>query len=160
MVVDASGQATHIVPVCSGNEGSYWDHGQIHRAHTFDLGHEPPLDPAGSDAEVDRRGISLRWLPTQGYRSPFDDVWGFVRHMTLPTVALSSTAVGGSSSALTVMAPPAVTVPSTLARTAPWISASVSDFSGSVFVISLKSETVWNRRPALVGLRLRSAMSF
>src|SRR3954451_4365791 len=30
--------------------------------------------------------------------------------------------------------------------------------SGSVFVISLKSETVWNRRPALVGLRLRSAM--
>jgi peptide/nickel transport system permease protein len=35
-------------------------------------------------------GISLRWLPTQGYRSPFDDVWGFVRHMTLPTVALSS----------------------------------------------------------------------
>ena len=35
-------------------------------------------------------GISLRWLPTQGYRSPFDDFWGFVRHMTLPTVALSS----------------------------------------------------------------------
>ena len=34
MVVDASGQATHIIPVCSGNEGSYWDHGQIHRAHT------------------------------------------------------------------------------------------------------------------------------
>ncbi|MGZ5434890.1 MAG: L,D-transpeptidase family protein [Pyrinomonadaceae bacterium] len=34
MVVDASGQATYIVPVCSGNEGSYWDHGQIHRAHT------------------------------------------------------------------------------------------------------------------------------
>ena len=34
MVVDASGQATHIVPVCSGNEGRYWDHGQIHRAHT------------------------------------------------------------------------------------------------------------------------------
>ncbi len=34
MVVDALGQATHILPVCSGNEGSYWDHGQIHRAHT------------------------------------------------------------------------------------------------------------------------------
>ena len=34
MVVDASGQATYILPVCSGNEGSYWDHGQIHRAHT------------------------------------------------------------------------------------------------------------------------------
>jgi lipoprotein-anchoring transpeptidase ErfK/SrfK len=34
MVVDASGQATYIVPVCSGNEGSYWDHGQMHRAHT------------------------------------------------------------------------------------------------------------------------------
>ena len=34
MVVDASGQATHILSVCSGNEGSYWDHGQIHRAHT------------------------------------------------------------------------------------------------------------------------------
>jgi peptide/nickel transport system permease protein len=35
-------------------------------------------------------GISLRWLPTQGYRSIFEDFWGFVRHMTLPTVALSS----------------------------------------------------------------------
>lgn len=34
MVVDTSGQATHILPVCSGNEGTYWDHGQIHRAHT------------------------------------------------------------------------------------------------------------------------------
>jgi lipoprotein-anchoring transpeptidase ErfK/SrfK len=34
MVIDASGQATHIVPVCSGNEGTYWDHGQRHRAHT------------------------------------------------------------------------------------------------------------------------------
>lgn len=34
MVIDASGQATYIVPVCSGNEGSYWDHGQMHRAHT------------------------------------------------------------------------------------------------------------------------------
>jgi peptide/nickel transport system permease protein len=35
-------------------------------------------------------GISLRWLPTQGYRSPFLDPGGFVRHMTLPTLALSS----------------------------------------------------------------------
>ncbi|KAA2244229.1 ABC transporter permease [Salinarimonas soli] len=35
-------------------------------------------------------GISLRWLPTQGYRSPFADPWGFVRHMTLPALALSS----------------------------------------------------------------------
>lgn len=34
MVIDASGRATHIVPVCSGNESTYWDHGQIHRAHT------------------------------------------------------------------------------------------------------------------------------
>jgi hypothetical protein len=30
-----------------------------------------------------------------------------------------------------------------------------SDFSGVVLVISEKSETVWNRRPGLVGLRLR-----
>src|SRR5438309_9482176 len=30
-----------------------------------------------------------------------------------------------------------------------------SDFSGFVRVISAKSETVWNRLPALVGLRLR-----
>src|SRR5690349_2838485 len=34
-----------------------------------------------------------------------------------------------------------------------------SDFSGVVLVISEKSETVWNRRPALVGLRLRSAIA-
>src|SRR5215204_2527313 len=33
-----------------------------------------------------------------------------------------------------------------------------SDFSGSSRVMSEKSETVWNRRPGLVGLRLRSAM--
>ena len=33
-----------------------------------------------------------------------------------------------------------------------------SDFSGRSRVISAKSETVWNRRPALVGLRERSAM--
>ncbi len=31
----------------------------------------------------------------------------------------------------------------------------VSERSGSLFVISAKSETVWNRRPGLVGLRLR-----
>lgn len=35
-------------------------------------------------------GLSLRWLPTQGYRSPFQDFSGFVRHMVLPTLALSS----------------------------------------------------------------------
>src|SRR4051812_19238925 len=34
-----------------------------------------------------------------------------------------------------------------------------SDFSGLSFVISEKSETVWNRRPGLVGLRLRSGIS-
>src|SRR5215210_2618508 len=28
----------------------------------FDLGHEPPLDVGGSAADVDRRGVSLRWL--------------------------------------------------------------------------------------------------
>ena len=27
-------QQTHILPVCTGNEQSYIDHGQIHRAHT------------------------------------------------------------------------------------------------------------------------------
>src|SRR5271166_1382403 len=32
------------------------------------------------------------------------------------------------------------------------------DFSGRLRVISLKSETVWKRRPALVGLRDRSGM--
>src|SRR3954451_5251383 len=34
-----------------------------------------------------------------------------------------------------------------------------SDFSGRSFVISEKSETVWKRRPGLVGLRLRRGMS-
>jgi hypothetical protein len=33
-VVDESGTVTHILPVCTGNEGSYVDHGQVHRAHT------------------------------------------------------------------------------------------------------------------------------
>src|SRR6202000_682278 len=33
-----------------------------------------------------------------------------------------------------------------------------SDFSGLSRVISAKSETVWNRRPGLVGLRERSGM--
>ena len=33
-----------------------------------------------------------------------------------------------------------------------------SDFSGVVLVISEKSETVWKRRPAEVGLRLRRAI--
>ena len=35
-----------------------------------------------------------------------------------------------------------------------------SDFSGRSRVISEKSETVWKRRPGLVGLRERSGMSF
>src|SRR2546430_13934167 len=34
-----------------------------------------------------------------------------------------------------------------------------NDRSGFDFVISEKSETVWNRRPGLVGLRLRSGMA-
>jgi len=33
-IVDASGSITHILPVCTGNEKSYVDHGQTHRAHT------------------------------------------------------------------------------------------------------------------------------
>ena len=33
-VVDSSGVVSHILPVCSGNEQSYVDHGQVHRAHT------------------------------------------------------------------------------------------------------------------------------
>jgi peptide/nickel transport system permease protein len=35
-------------------------------------------------------GLTLRWLPTQGYRSPFDDGWAFLRSITLPTLTLSS----------------------------------------------------------------------
>jgi peptidoglycan hydrolase-like protein with peptidoglycan-binding domain len=33
-IVDATGTAAHILPVCTGNEKSYVDHGEIHRAHT------------------------------------------------------------------------------------------------------------------------------
>jgi len=33
-IVDASGTITHILPVCTGNEKTYRDHGEIHRAHT------------------------------------------------------------------------------------------------------------------------------
>jgi peptidoglycan hydrolase-like protein with peptidoglycan-binding domain len=33
-IVDTSGTITHILPVCTGNEKTYMDHGQIHRAHT------------------------------------------------------------------------------------------------------------------------------
>jgi hypothetical protein len=33
-VVDESETVTHILPVCTGNEGFYVDHGQVHRAHT------------------------------------------------------------------------------------------------------------------------------
>ncbi len=35
-------------------------------------------------------GIAWRWFPTQGYVSPFTDFVGFVQHMTLPTLTLSS----------------------------------------------------------------------
>lgn len=34
MIVDADGQAHHIIPVCTGNEKNYMDHGESHRAHT------------------------------------------------------------------------------------------------------------------------------
>ncbi|MFQ5774706.1 MAG: ABC transporter permease [Kiloniellaceae bacterium] len=33
--------------------------------------------------------LALKWLPVQGYKSPFDDFWLFLRHITLPTVTLS-----------------------------------------------------------------------
>jgi hypothetical protein len=33
-IVDAQGSVTHILPVCTGNEKFYVDHGQTHRAHT------------------------------------------------------------------------------------------------------------------------------
>lgn len=33
-VVDETATVTHILPVCTGNEGFYVDHGQVHRAHT------------------------------------------------------------------------------------------------------------------------------
>ena len=33
-VASDEGLVTHIVPVCTGNEKSYVDHGEVHRAHT------------------------------------------------------------------------------------------------------------------------------
>jgi hypothetical protein len=33
-IVDTTGAITHILPVCAGNEKTYMDHGEIHRAHT------------------------------------------------------------------------------------------------------------------------------
>ena len=33
-IVDTTGTVTHILPVCTGNEKTYMDHGEIHRAHT------------------------------------------------------------------------------------------------------------------------------
>jgi hypothetical protein len=33
-IVDTTGTITHILPVCTGNEKTYMDHGEIHRAHT------------------------------------------------------------------------------------------------------------------------------
>ena len=34
--------------------------------------------------------LGLNWLPVQGYRSPFDNVGLFLRHITLPALTLSS----------------------------------------------------------------------
>ena len=34
-------------------------------------------------------GLTLKWLPTQGYKSPFVDPVGFVRSIILPTITLS-----------------------------------------------------------------------
>lgn len=33
-LVSDEGLVTHVVPVCTGNEKSYVDHGEVHRAHT------------------------------------------------------------------------------------------------------------------------------
>jgi hypothetical protein len=33
-LVNEEGLVTHIVPVCTGNEKRYMDHGEVHRAHT------------------------------------------------------------------------------------------------------------------------------
>ena len=33
--------------------------------------------------------LELRWLPVQGYKSPFQDPFGFLHHIILPTVTLS-----------------------------------------------------------------------
>lgn len=33
-LVGDNGEVTHILPVCTGNEKSYLDHGEVHRAHT------------------------------------------------------------------------------------------------------------------------------
>src|SRR5678810_787630 len=32
-IVDATGTITHILPVCTGNEKTYIDHGELDRAH-------------------------------------------------------------------------------------------------------------------------------
>jgi peptide/nickel transport system permease protein len=32
--------------------------------------------------------VNLGWFPVQGYRSIFDDFWGFLRHITLPSITL------------------------------------------------------------------------
>jgi len=34
--------------------------------------------------------MQLKWLPVQGFRSPADGLWPFVRHITLPTLTLSA----------------------------------------------------------------------
>jgi peptide/nickel transport system permease protein len=33
--------------------------------------------------------LELKWLPVQGYTSPFEDLGRFFRHITLPTITLS-----------------------------------------------------------------------
>ena len=33
--------------------------------------------------------LALRWLPVQGYKSPVEGLWPFLRHIILPTVTLS-----------------------------------------------------------------------
>ena len=34
--------------------------------------------------------MQLKWLPVQGFRSPADGLWPFVRHIALPTLTLSA----------------------------------------------------------------------
>lgn len=34
--------------------------------------------------------LQLKWLPVQGYKSPFDGIWPFVRHIALPAFTLST----------------------------------------------------------------------
>jgi peptide/nickel transport system permease protein len=40
-------------------------------------------------------GVNLRWLPSSGYVSPFDDPWQCLRHLFLPALALGASGAGG-----------------------------------------------------------------